>query len=175
MSLATDETPARHLVIPPSAAPPPVGSRAVFLTAGSTPSRTFPYGLNTVAQQYASSTSTSMHVYEELPRHRLRSALDLVASMPSPEYQDSAESPSTEHRAIASSRYDPRDRRPHMHPSYYYFGALDSDSADDSYNPTCECFHIDGAIMSDLEAEAAVGGRNATPPHVEPPGAWDEA
>jgi hypothetical protein len=62
-----------------------------------------------------------------------------------------------------------------VHPSYYYFGAPDSDSADDSYDPTCEFFHIDGAIMSDLEAEAAVGGRNTTPPHVEPPGAWDEA
>jgi hypothetical protein len=62
-----------------------------------------------------------------------------------------------------------------MHPSYYYFGTPDSVSADDSYDPTRECFHIDGAIASDSEAEAAVGGRNATPPHVEPPGAWDEA
>jgi hypothetical protein len=62
-----------------------------------------------------------------------------------------------------------------MHPSYYYFGAPDSDSADDSYDPTRKCFHIDGAIVSDSEVEAAVGGRNATPPHVEPPSAWDEA
>jgi hypothetical protein len=62
-----------------------------------------------------------------------------------------------------------------MHPSYYYFGAPDSDYADDSYDPTRECFHIDQAITSDSEAEAAVGGRNATPPHVEPPGARDEA
>jgi hypothetical protein len=62
-----------------------------------------------------------------------------------------------------------------MHPSYYYFGALDSDSADDSYDPTRECFHIDGAIASDSKDEAAIGGRNAMPPHVEPPGARDEA
>jgi hypothetical protein len=62
-----------------------------------------------------------------------------------------------------------------MHLSYYYFGAPDSDSADDSYDPTRECFHIDGAIASNSEAEVAVGGRNAMPPHVEPPGAWDEA
>jgi hypothetical protein len=62
-----------------------------------------------------------------------------------------------------------------MHPSYYYFGAPDSDSANDSNDLTYECFHIDGAIVSDLEAEAAVGGRNATPPHVEPPGVRDEA
>jgi hypothetical protein len=80
-----------------------------------------------------------------------------------------------EHRAIASNRYDPKDRRPHMHPSYYCFGTLDSDSAHDSYDLTHECFHIDGAIMSNSEVEATGGGRNATPPHVEPPGAQDEA
>jgi hypothetical protein len=62
-----------------------------------------------------------------------------------------------------------------MHLSYYYFGALDSDSADDSYDLTRECFQIDGAIASYSEAEAAIGGRNATPPHVELPGARDEA
>jgi hypothetical protein len=62
-----------------------------------------------------------------------------------------------------------------MHPSYYYFGTPDSDSADDTYDPTRECFHIDGAIVSDSEDEAAVGGRNAMPPHVEPSGAHDEA
>jgi hypothetical protein len=62
-----------------------------------------------------------------------------------------------------------------MHPSYYYFGAPDSDSADDSYNPTRKCFHINGAIASDSKAEAEVGGRNTTPPHIEPPGARDEA
>jgi hypothetical protein len=61
-----------------------------------------------------------------------------------------------------------------MHPLYYYFGALDSDSADDTYDPTRECFNIDGAITSDLEDEAVVGGRN-TPPQVELPAARDEA
>jgi hypothetical protein len=50
-----------------------------------------------------------------------------------------------------------------MHPSYYYFGAPDSDSADDNYDPTRECFQIDGAIPSDSEAEVAAGG--GTPHH----------
>jgi hypothetical protein len=62
-----------------------------------------------------------------------------------------------------------------MHPLYYYFGTLDSNSADDTYDPTRECFNIDGAIMLDSEDEAAIGGRNATPPQVEPPTAQDEA
>jgi hypothetical protein len=62
-----------------------------------------------------------------------------------------------------------------MHPSYYYFGTPDSDSADNSYDPTRKCFNIDGAIASGLGDEADVGGSNATPPHVEPPAARDEA
>jgi hypothetical protein len=62
-----------------------------------------------------------------------------------------------------------------MHPLYYYFGAPDSDSADDSYDPTRKCFNIDGAIASDSEHEATVGGRNAMPPPIDPPAAQDEA
>jgi hypothetical protein len=112
-----------------------------------------------------------MGTYEELLRHHLRSTLDLVASAPVSEYRDSMETPGPEPHAVVSRRYDPGDRRPHMHPSYYYFGDPDSDSTDDSYDPTRECFHINGAIASDSEAEAADEGRNATPPHVELPSA----
>jgi hypothetical protein len=49
-----------------------------------------------------------------------------------------------------------------MHPLYYYFGTPNSNFADDTYDLTRECFNIDGAIESDLEDVAAVGGRNAT-------------
>jgi hypothetical protein len=61
-----------------------------------------------------------------------------------------------------------------MHPLYYYFGALDSDFADDTYDPTRECFNIDGAIALDSEDEATIEGRNM-PPQVELPAARDEA
>jgi hypothetical protein len=61
-----------------------------------------------------------------------------------------------------------------MHPLYYYFDAPDSNSADDTYDPTRECFNIDGAIASDSEDEVAIGGRN-TPPQVELPAERDEA
>jgi succinate dehydrogenase/fumarate reductase flavoprotein subunit len=61
-----------------------------------------------------------------------------------------------------------------MHPLYYYFDTPDSDSTDDTYDPNRECFNIDGAIASDSEDEAAVGGRN-TPPQVEFPAERDEA
>jgi hypothetical protein len=61
-----------------------------------------------------------------------------------------------------------------MHPLYYYFGAPDSDSADDTYDPTRECFNIDRAITLDSEDKAAVGGRNM-PPQVKLPTERDEA
>jgi hypothetical protein len=61
-----------------------------------------------------------------------------------------------------------------MHPLYYYFGAPDSDSADDTYDPTRECFNIDGTIALESEDEAAIEGRN-TPPQVELPAERDEA
>jgi hypothetical protein len=96
----------------------------------------FPYGLDTIDWAYASSVSTSMSAYEELLGHHLCSTLDLVASTPASEYLDSTETLGAELRVTAFHRYDPRDIRPHMHPSYYYFGTPDSDSADDSYDPT---------------------------------------
>jgi hypothetical protein len=105
-----------------------------------------------------------MSAYGELPGHHLRSILDLIASTSASEYLDSTETSDTELRATAFCHHDLGDARPHMHPLYYYFGTLDSDSADDTYDPTCECFNIDGAIASDSEDEASIGGRNATPP-----------
>jgi hypothetical protein len=115
-----------------------------------------------------------MSAYEDIPGHHLRSTLDLVASTPASRYLDSTETPDTDLRATASRHHDPRDAQPHMHPLYYYFSAPDSDSTDDTYDPTHKCFNIDGAIASNLEDEAAVEGRNM-PPHVELPAERDEA
>jgi hypothetical protein len=115
-----------------------------------------------------------MSAYKELPEHHLRSTLDLVAFTLASEYLDSTETLDTELHATALQHHGPRDARPHMHPLYYYFDALDSDSADDTYDPTRECFNIDGAITSDSEDEVVVGGRN-TPPQVELLAERDEA
>jgi hypothetical protein len=112
-----------------------------------------------------------MSAYEELPGHHLRSALDLVASTPASEYLDSTETPGMKLHEITSLCYDFTNQRPHMHPSYYYFGAPDSDSTDDMYDPIRECFQIHGAIASDSEAEAAAGGGNTTLPYTAHPGA----
>jgi hypothetical protein len=111
-----------------------------------------------------------MSAYEELSGHHLCSTLDLVASTPASDYRDSTETPETEPHVTASQHRNPSDdlQRPYIPPSYYYFGAPDSDSADDTYDPTRECFNIDVESTSESEDEEPVKGRN-TPPHVELP------
>jgi hypothetical protein len=110
MSFAMGKMLVGHPVIPSSSAVPPLaGSRSVSLAAGTMPPWAFPYGLNTAAQGYASSISTNMGIYEELPRHHLHSILDLMASTPASEYLDSTESPGTKLRAITSHHYGSMD------------------------------------------------------------------
>jgi hypothetical protein len=116
-----------------------------------------------------------MSAYEELPGHHLRSTLDLVASTPASDYRDSMETPETEPHVTASQCRNPSDdlQQPHIPPSYYYFGAPDSDSADDTYDSTRECFNIDVESTSESEDEEPVEGRH-TPPHVELPAERDD-
>lgn len=161
LCLAAEDVPEGHRDVrsSSSAAPPPGGSGMTPSAAAAvTPRNLLPHGLYNAARAYASSMSTNMSAYEELPGHHLRSALDLVASTPASEYLDSTETPGPELRVIASRRYDSMVRQPHMHPSYYYFGAPDSDSAADCYDLTRECFHIDGAVVSDSEVKAVTAG-----------------
>ena len=45
-----------------------------------------PYGLKNAAASYASSVSTSLSAYVDLPRHHLRSTFDLIATPPASSY-----------------------------------------------------------------------------------------
>jgi hypothetical protein len=78
------------------------------------------------------------------------------------------ETPKTEPHVTVSQCRNPSDdlQGPHIPLSYYYFGAPDSDSADDTYDPTHKCFNIDVESTSELEDEEPIEGRY-TPPHVE--------
>jgi hypothetical protein len=117
-----------------------------------------------------------MSAYEELPGHHLRSTLDLVASTPASEYLDSTETPKTEPHVTASQHCNQGGdlQQSHIPPSYCYFGAPDSNSADDTYDPTRECFNVDEASTLESEDEKPVEGRHM-PPHVELPAERDEA
>jgi hypothetical protein len=100
MSLAEGKMPTGSpIALPPGATPPPPSSTTS--APETTPSSAFPFGLDSIARVYASSISTNMSAYEELPRHHLRSTLDLIASTPAFEYLDSTETPDTELRATA--------------------------------------------------------------------------
>jgi hypothetical protein len=108
MSLAEGKMPTGCPVAPPpNATPPPASSIALAL--GTMPSPAFPYGLDPVVRAYASSVSTSISAYEELPEHHLRSTLDIVTSTPTSEYLDSTETPDTELRMTAFRLHNLRD------------------------------------------------------------------
>jgi hypothetical protein len=173
--LAEGMMPTENSAAQSSGETPPLPGSTIPAWTATSPSP-FPLGLDSVARTYASSISTSMSACEELPGHHLRSTLDLVASTPAFDYLDSTETLETEPRVAASQRRDHERnlRRPHIPPSYYYFGAPDSDSADDTYDPTRKCFNINVESMSESEDEELVEGRH-TPPHVELPTEQDEA
>jgi hypothetical protein len=108
MSLAKGKMPTGCPVAPPpGAVPPPANSIALVLE--TMPSPAFSYGLDSVARAYASSISTSMSAYKELPGHHLCSTIDLVAFTPASEYLDSTETPYTELHATAFCHHDLRD------------------------------------------------------------------
>jgi hypothetical protein len=108
MSLAEGKMPTRNSTALPLGVTPPLPGLTTPAQGTTSPSA-FPFGLDSVARAYASSVSTSMSAYEELPGHHLRSTLDLVASTPASEYLDSTETPETEPRATAPQCYNPRD------------------------------------------------------------------
>ena len=51
----------------------------------------YPYRMRASAATYASSVSTNMSAYEDLPRHHLLSARNLITSTPDSSYLDSAD------------------------------------------------------------------------------------
>jgi hypothetical protein len=98
MSLAEGKMPTGSPIAPPPGVVPPLAC-STTLVPGTTSSSIFPFRLDSVAWAYASSVSTSMSAYKELPIHHLRFALDLVASTPASEYLDSTKTSNTELRA----------------------------------------------------------------------------
>ena len=68
---------------PPNAAPEPPKE-------GATAPSPFPFRMHNAAATYASSVSTSMSAYEDLPGHHLLSIYNLIASSPDDSYPDTA-------------------------------------------------------------------------------------
>lgn len=68
--------------------PPCLGSNLVSQRQATTPS-SLPYELTNAASTYASSASTSLSAYADLPGHHARSTLDHNATSPASTYVDS--------------------------------------------------------------------------------------
>jgi len=85
MPTARNDTPMQYFREPPPHLEPTVLPRRQ-----ATMSSPFPYGMGNAAVTH-SSTSTSMSVYEELPRNHLCSTLNLPMTMSTSMYTDSVE------------------------------------------------------------------------------------
>jgi len=72
-------------------APSPSSLTATLIGEGASRPPLYPYIMRTSVATYASSISTNMSAYEDLPGHHLLSARNLIASTPDSSYPDSAD------------------------------------------------------------------------------------
>jgi len=101
-----------------------------------------PFGLRNTAATYASSVSTSLSAYTDLPGHHLRSTLDLIATPPISSYPKDPTSSDDEWAGADFSRCgDPETFMRFLEASNYCLGYSDSD--DGGYDPSRECFNLE--------------------------------
>jgi len=101
-----------------------------------------PLGLKSTVATYASSVSTSLSAYADLPGHHQRSTLDLIATPPVSSYPEDPTSGDDEWAgADFSGCGDPETFMRFMEASNYCLGYSDSD--DGGYDPSRECFNLE--------------------------------
>ena len=130
-----------------------------------------PFGLRNAAATYASSVSTSLSAYADLPGHHLRSTLDLIASPPVSSYPEGSTSGDDEWAgADFSGCGDPETFMRFLEASNYCLGYSDSDG--DSYDQSQECFNLEvGGTPHNAQGGAGPSRQgNATPPPNPTPG-----
>ena len=130
----------------------------------ATPSE-LPFGLRSTAATYASSASTSLSAYADLPGHHLRSTLDLITTPPVSSYPKDPTSGEDEWvGADFSGCGDPETFMRFLEASNYCLGY--SNSNDGGYDPSRECFNLEvGGSAPDAQGGAGPSEwRNATSP-----------
>ena len=108
----------------------------------------FPFGLRTPAAVYASSVSTNLSAYEDLPGHHLISICNLIASPPDSLYLDSADEEYVYVRGCEAPEWDYsglRDREAFLlfQAATDYYLTCSDDSSEGDYEPTRECFLVE--------------------------------
>jgi hypothetical protein len=110
------------------------------------PEPRFPHGMRNAATAYASSASTDVEAYEDLPGHHLLAIRNLIATTNDESYHGSASElpPATSHEYAKwdfSGVPDPVMFQRFLDAAEYWFGHSDDSSAG-SYDPARECFVV---------------------------------
>jgi hypothetical protein len=110
------------------------------------PEPRFPHGMRNAATAYASSASTDVEAYEDLPGHHLLAVRNLIATTNDEPYHDSASElpPATSHGYAEwdfSGVPDPVMFQQFLDTVDYWFGCS-NDSSTWSYDPARECFVV---------------------------------
>jgi hypothetical protein len=122
--------------------------------------------MRNVAAAYASSASTVVAAYEDLPGHHLLAARNLIATTNDESYHGSASElpPATSHGYAEwdfSGVLDPAMFQRFLDVADYWFGYSDTSNAG-SYDPARECFMV--AIGDVVDGTSAAGaGEGKTP------------
>jgi hypothetical protein len=136
----------------------------------------FPYEMCNTTTTYASSASTDVVAYEDLPGHHLLAVRNLIATTNNKSYHGSASElpPATSHGYVEwdfSSALDPMMFQRFLDATDYWFGCSD-DSSIGSYDPARECFVVVANEHAYGTNGAGAGGRGAPQnlgPSVPPP------
>jgi len=123
-----------------------------------TPRRALPFGLDNAAASLARAICPNAQTYVERPMVLPRNS---EAQQPTSELPEFSQVRGL--RRIGPGRYtitSLRQRLLEEGRGYFYATKPDSDSETDSYDPTRECYHIDGAVeTTDETQDVAAGGR----------------
>jgi hypothetical protein len=156
---ATDTTAQHHATTGGDASRAPSPTAAKLLPHGLfTPRRALPFGLDNAAASLARTICPNAQTYVERPMVLPR---DSETLRPTSELPDLSRVRGL--RRLGPGRYtitSLRQRLLEEGRGCFYAAEPDSDSETDSYDPTRECYHIDGAVeTTDETRDVAAGGR----------------
>jgi hypothetical protein len=130
------------------------------------PESRFPHGMRNAATAYASSASTDVAAYEDLPGHHLLAVRNLITSTNDESCHGSTSElpPATSHGYTKwdfSGVPDPVMFKRFLDIAGYWFGCSDTSSTG-SYDPARECFMV--AIADVVDGASSVGAGDGEPP-----------
>ena len=152
---------------------PPPNAVSVLPKEGATAPSPFPFEMRNAATTYASSISTNMSAYEDLPGHHLLSICNLIASSPDDSYPDTtgtiADDINFFMNNFMASEWDYSgvrnlDAFRSFQLAANYCLTCSENSSEGDYDPTWECFMVELADGVVDEAPSDDGNNEDPPP-----------